>query len=156
MSAATAQTAAPVTLTRANSVRISGGTLGRTIRTATSPAGTVEYRFGRKLFFIGPSYGLLANTDKALMGYVGAYLDASYGNLYLTPQLAIGGYKEGDSRNLGGIFQFRASGDLTWRFENGLRVGLRLAHVSNANTSDPNPGEEELYLICSLRLGPYL
>ena len=38
----------------------------------TSPAANLEYRFGRKLFFVGPSYGLVANTDGGLLGYVNA------------------------------------------------------------------------------------
>ena len=47
----------------------------------TSPAANIEYRFGRKLFFIGPSYGLVANTDGGLVGYVNAYIDLSYREL---------------------------------------------------------------------------
>ncbi|HSA80007.1 MAG TPA: acyloxyacyl hydrolase, partial [Geminicoccaceae bacterium] len=114
--------------------------------THTSPAANLEYRFGRKLFFIGPSYGLVANTDGGLLGYVNAYIDLSYRDFYLTPQVGIGGYREGSGRDLGSIFQFRAASDLTYRFANGARLGLRFAHVSNANTADPNPGEEEIYL----------
>jgi lipid A 3-O-deacylase len=121
----------------------------------TSPAANLEYRFGRKLFFIGPSYGLVANTDGGLVGYVNAYLDLSYRELYLTPQVGIAGYREGDGRDLGGIFQFRAASDLTYRFANGMRLGVRVAHISNANTSDPNPGEEEIYLIGTIELGPF-
>jgi hypothetical protein len=121
----------------------------------TSPAANLEYRFGRKLWFVGPSYGLVGNTDGGLLGYVGAYIDLSYRDVYLTPQVAIAGYREGDSRNLGSIFQFRAAGDLTYRFANGARLGLRFAHVSNANTADPNPGEEEIYLIGTIALGPF-
>ena len=123
--------------------------------THTSPAANGEYRFGRKLFFIGPSYGLVANTDGGLVGYVNAYMDLSYRDVYLTPQVGIAGYREGAGRDLGGIFQFRAAGDLTYRFANGMRLGVRLAHVSNANTSDPNPGEEEIYLIGTIALGPF-
>lgn len=122
----------------------------------TSAAATIEYRFGRKLWFIGPALGLVANTDGGIVGYGGAYMDVSYGPLYLTPVLGIGGAHEGDGRNLGSVFQFRAQGDLTYRFANGGRLGLRFAHISNANTNDPNPGEEELFVIYSVPLGPLL
>ena len=82
------------------------------LRDDPSGAGTVEYRFGRKLFVVGLALGLMANTDGGLFGYVGAYGDLSYKKIYMTPQLAIGGYREGDSQDLGGVFQFRQSIDL--------------------------------------------
>jgi lipid A 3-O-deacylase len=122
----------------------------------TSPAGTIEYRFGRKLFVVGFTLGLVANTDGGLFGYVGAYTDLSYGKFYLTPQLAMGGYHEGDSTDQGGVFQFRESIDLAYRFDNGHRLGVRVAHISNAGIYEKNPGEEEIFLTYSFALGPYL
>jgi lipid A 3-O-deacylase len=121
-----------------------------------SGAGTVEYRFGRKVFVIGPALGILANTGGGLFGYVGVYSDLSYRNFYLTPQLAIGGYGEGSSKDLGGVFQFRQSLDLAYRFANGHRLGIRVAHISNASIHTSNPGEEELLLTFSFPMGPYL
>jgi hypothetical protein len=125
------------------------------LRDEPSGAGTVEYRFGRKVFLLGPAVGLLANSDGGLFGYVGVYGDLSYASFYLTPQLAIGGYGEGSSKDLGGVFQFRLSLDLANRFANGHRLGLRVAHISNASIHDRNPGEEELLLTYSLPVGPY-
>jgi lipid A 3-O-deacylase len=126
------------------------------LRDETSPAGTIEYRFGRKVFVVGFSLGLVANTRGGLFGYVGAYGDLSYRKFYLTPQLAMGGYHEGASSNLGGVFQFRMSLDLAYRFDNGQRLGVRAAHISNAHIHDHNPGEEEILLTYSFPLGPYL
>jgi hypothetical protein len=40
------------------------------IRDGTSAAGTIEYRFGRKVFVAGLSLGLMANVDGGLFGYV--------------------------------------------------------------------------------------
>ena len=79
------------------------------IRDRTSAAGTIEYRFGRKVFVAGLSLGLVANTEGGLYGYVGTYGDLSYKRIYFTPQIAMGGYHDGDSSNLGGVFQFRLS-----------------------------------------------
>jgi hypothetical protein len=126
------------------------------LRDGTSGAGTVEYRFGRKVFVVGPALGLVANTDGGLFGYVGAYSDLSYDRIYVTPQVGMGGYHEGAGPDLGGVFQFRLSLDIAWRFDNGQRVGIRAGHISNAGTNEHNPGEEELLLIYSLPLGPYL
>lgn len=118
----------------------------------TAAAAAVEYRLGRKLWLVGPSVGLVANSDGGVLGYLCAYVDLSWRHLHLTPQVGIAGYHEGGSRNLGSRFQFRASGDLAWQFEG----GQRLAHVSNANTANPNPGEEEIYLVFAIQLGPLL
>ena len=54
------------------------------------------------------------------------------------------------------MFQFRQSLDLEYRFANGHRLGIRVAHISNASIHNSNPGEEELLLTYSLPLGPYL
>jgi lipid A 3-O-deacylase len=126
------------------------------IRDRTSAAGTIEYRFGRKVFVLGLSLGLMANTDGGLFGYVGTYGDLSYKRIYVTPQMAMGGYHDGDSSDLGGVFQFRLSMDIAYRFDNGHRVGVRAAHISNAGVNDHNPGEEELFLTYSVPLGPYM
>ena len=119
-------------------------------------AGTLEYRLGRKLLFIGPAIGGMANTDGGLFGYFGLYFDLSAGPVYFTGQLATGAYREGDSRDLGGVFQFRQSIDLAYRFANGHRLGARVAHISNADIHDRNPGEEEYYLTYAIVLGPLL
>ena len=126
------------------------------IRDRTSAAGTIEYRFGRKVFVAGLSLGLMANTEGGLYGYVGTYGDLSYKRIYFTPQIAMGGYHDGDSANLGGVFQFRLSLDVAYRFDNGHRLGVRAAHISNAGVNEENPGEEELLLTYSISLGPYL
>jgi lipid A 3-O-deacylase len=126
------------------------------LRDDTSPAGTIEYRFGRKVFVLGLSLGLMANTDGGLFGYVGTYGDLSYKRIYFTPQMAMGGYHDGDSSDLGGVFQFRLSLDIAYRFDNGHRLGVRGVHISNAGVNDHNPGEEELFLTYSVPLGPYL
>ena len=126
------------------------------IRDRTSAAGTIEYRFGRKVFVAGLSLGLMANTEGGLYGYVGTYGDLSYKRIYVTPQMAMGGYHDGDSANLGGVFQFRLSLDVAYRFDNGHRLGVRAAHISNAGVNEENPGEEELLLTYSISLGPYL
>jgi lipid A 3-O-deacylase len=119
-----------------------------------SAAATLEYRLGRKLFVIGPAIGGMANTDGGLFGYFGLYSDISVGKVYFTPMLALGGYHQGDSKDLGGVFQFRESAELAYRFDNGQRLGFRVAHISNAHIHEYNPGEEEYYLTYAIPLGP--
>ncbi len=113
----------------------------------SSPAGRLEWRFGRKLFFVGPALGVLANLDGGVFGYGGLYADVLFfRRLVFTPLLAAGGYHEGGSKDLGGTFQFRSALELAWRRDDGIRVGVQYAHISNANIYDRNPGEEDLFL----------
>jgi hypothetical protein len=119
-----------------------------------SAAATLEYRLGRKLFVIGPAIGGVANTDGGLFGYFSLYSDISVGPVYFTPMIGLGGYHRGGSKDLGGVFQFRESVELAYRFDNGQRLGFRVAHISNAHIHEENPGEEEYYLTYAIPLGP--
>lgn len=114
-----------------------------------SLGGSLELRIGNKLGFIGPMAGAIFNADGGIYGYGGIYMDIKFGNFVLTPQGAIGAYHQGDSSDLGGVFQFRMGTGLTYMFDNGIRVGISFAHISNAGIYEDNGGVEELYLIAS-------
>jgi lipid A 3-O-deacylase len=111
-----------------------------------SGAAQLQLRWGRKLYFIGPAIGLLGNTDGGIFGYGGIYADLAYGDFIVTPVLAAGGYSEGGSKDLGGVFQFRAELGIAYEFDDGARIGARLGHISNAGIHADNPGEEELLI----------
>lgn len=116
----------------------------------TSGAARLELRAGNKLWFIGPAVGVLANTDGGWFGYGGIYADVAYGNLVITPLLAAGGYDEGAGKDLGGDFQFRTVLTFSWQFANRVRLGVQVAHISNAGLDDRNPGEEDVLLTLGL------
>jgi lipid A 3-O-deacylase len=118
-----------------------------------SAAGRIELRLGTKLLFIGPTIGLMANTDGGVFGYGGIYADIKYREFVLTPVLALGGYHRGDSKDLGGVFQFRVGLGLSYQFEGGSRLGVRVDHISNAHIHDENPGEEEFLFTYAVPLG---
>jgi lipid A 3-O-deacylase len=96
----------------------------------------------------------VANLEGGVYGYFGLYADISIGPVVLSPEIAVGGYSQGDSLDLGGVLEFRETVDLSYRFDNGSRLGVRLAHISNAGVYDENPGAEEAYVIYSMPLGP--
>jgi hypothetical protein len=121
-----------------------------------APAANLEYRLGRKLGFIGPALGLMANGDGGVYGYVGLYADLALGPAHLVPLLAAGAYHEGAGKDLGGVFEFRESVDLAYSFDRGMRLGLRVAHMSNAGINDRNPGVEEIMMVLAIPLGPKL
>lgn len=115
-----------------------------------SAAADVELRIGEKLGFVGPALGLVANTDGGVFGYGGVYAELAYGNVVVMPLLGLGGYRQGNSSDLGGAFQFRLSLGIAYQFAGGSRLGVKLTHISNAGIHDYNPGEEELYLSYAL------
>lgn len=117
-----------------------------------SAAGYIEYRHGKKLLFIGPVAGIMANTDGGVFGYGGVYADLKYRNLIITPLITLGGYHQGGSKDLGGTFQFRTGINIAYEFSDGSRLGARLAHISNASIHDRNPGENEIFLTYTLPL----
>lgn len=108
--------------------------------------GRLEVRFGKKLFFIGPAIGLLVNADGGFMGYGGIYADIAYKRLVITPCVGAGGYENGEGKDLGGPFEFRSSLTLAYQFDNLSRLGVQIAHVSNADLRQKNPGEQDLLL----------
>ena len=114
-----------------------------------SLGGSLELRIGDKLGFIGPAVGAVFNADGGVYGYGGIYMDVKFGDFVLTPQAAIGAYHQGDSSDLGGVFQFRVGAGLTYMFDNGVRLGISFAHISNAGIYEDNGGVEELCLIAS-------
>ncbi len=115
-----------------------------------SPAGRIELRIGKKIAFVGPAAGLVANDDGARYGYTGIYADFAYGNFVLTPLLAIGAYHRGNSVDLGGPFEFRESLELAYRLGGRFRAGISLAHISNANLYRVNPGQQDLLLTLAI------
>ena len=115
-----------------------------------SASGRVDLRIGEKLYGFGPFIGLMVNTDGGVNGYGGLYVDLAIGDVIVTPIAALSGYAENNSSDLGGVFQFRIGVGAAYEFDNKLRVGVQLAHISNASIHDDNPGEEEVYLTVAL------
>lgn len=112
----------------------------------SSAAVKLEYRFGRKLGFVGPALGVVANGDSGLLGYGGLYGDIALGRLVLTPLFGVGAYHDGAGKDLGGTLEFRSSLGLYYLLPNQGRVGVSAAHVSNADLHDKNPGENDFFV----------
>ncbi len=112
--------------------------------------GNLELRFGKKYFFVGPLVGVLANSDEAFYAYGGFYSDLAFGKFVITPMAGIGGYHKGKSRDLGGVLTFRLGLTFAYEVSERIRAGFRLGHLSNANSQDKNPGEDEALLSLSV------
>jgi lipid A 3-O-deacylase len=105
-----------------------------------------ELYSGWKLWFVAPMIGVLANHDGGVYGWAGGYIDARIGPFYGTPVLGLGAYRQGESKDLGGVFTFYTGGTISYEFENDVRLGLIISHLSNAYTHEDNPGTESFLL----------
>lgn len=100
---------------------------------------------------IGPMVGVMANVDGGLFGYGGIFADVRIGErIVIRPQFGGGGYPEGSSKDLGGAFQCHIAGEAADRFDNGDRLGIMAAHISNNGVHDSNPGEDEVLITYSM------
>ncbi len=107
---------------------------------------TGEYRFGEKLYSIGPLLGLSVNTKGGVYGYGGLYTSFALGEVLLTPSITVGGYAQNDSKDLGSVLQFQSSIEGAYQLDYGGRLGVRFSHISNGGIKDKNPGAEILLL----------
>lgn len=120
----------------------------------------VNYRFSPRLFAdkfgpvfrgIGPMLGLNANTDGGVFGYGDLFLDIRpTENIVIWPSAGIGGYRQGNSRSLGGIFQFHAELFAGYRISERQMIGISYQHISNAGTHDSNPTADSIYATYTL------
>lgn len=119
----------------------------------TSAEFRAEYRSNLRLWRIAPFLGGSVNTDGGFYGYAGLGMDIYFGrSIVLTPSAAFVAYEKGESKDLGGFFNFRTGAEIAWRFDDWSRLGVAFHHISNAGIYDANPGTELLVLTYSIPL----
>jgi lipid A 3-O-deacylase len=113
-----------------------------------------EYRFSEIEYGIRPMVGAFYTSKNA--GYVYGGLDWDVAlipnQLYLVPNFAVGAYKEGDAKQLGGPLEFRSGIELDYQFPNAQQLGVALNHISNAGIYSHNSGEESVIATYSIPL----
>lgn len=135
---------------------ISAGTLHSFDNAAT--AFGAEYRFSSILAVAGdanlrPIIGFSIAPNRGSYGYAGVELDwKAMDNIYISPNFSVAGYENGNDVDLGGALEFRSGLELAYECENKHRIGISIAHISNAGTHDSNPGTETIMLNYSLPL----
>ena len=88
-------------------------------------------------------------TAGTYYGYGGFGIDGYYTkkkNIILSPAVACGYYKDGSEIKAGNHMEFYIGIDLFYRFENNVRLGMGIFHISNADSGYRNPGSETLIL----------
>ena len=115
----------------------------------------LEYRMSPIGYHLRPMVGANVNTDGSVYGYAGLNMEVPIlsNQLYLIPNFAVGGYAEGDGKDLGGALEFRSGIEIAYEMQNKHRVGVALNHLSNAGIYDKNPGVENVILTYSVPTG---
>lgn len=115
-----------------------------------SPQFSLEYRGHDVWAGVRPVVGVSLDTNGGFYGYGGANWDLFLSESWvLSPNFMLGGYSQGDSKDLGHALEFRSGLELDYVFENDSRLGMTFNHISNASIGDKNPGAESLMLIYS-------
>lgn len=151
MSAVVAATAAPAAAQPANGPALVAavGAIGVEPGQSEHSALAVElgWRFAPVLWGVQPVLTALATQDDSYYLGVGFGRDFALGSRWVAHVgFAAGAYEKGDGKELGQTLEFRSALDVGYRLSEQLRLGLTLAHLSNAGLSDVNPGIETLTL----------
>ncbi len=110
-----------------------------------------QFRLNTQLWIFRPQVGLFVTSDAGFYAHAGIYTDVHLGDsVVLSPSLSVGGFHEGEGKDLGGVVEIRSAIELAYKFENKARLGLQFGHLSNASIYDSNPGEEFLILNYSI------
>lgn len=111
----------------------------------------VQYRFadgfGASGAFRGfkPLIGGMVNSDEGAFGFAGFAAPLRLTRAWeLEPSAGVGAHHQGDSTFLGGTFEFHLGLGVARRFGDGLRLGVNLTHISNANLHAKNRGTNVL------------
>jgi len=120
------------------------------------PAAFGNYRFAPRAFAdylgdkfrgIGPMVGLMANTDGGLFGHGAIFADIRpTENLVIWPTAGLGGYRRGNSIDLGGTFQFYLEIFMGYRMAKKHMLGISYQHISNAGVQDRNPAADSIFI----------
>ncbi len=68
-------------------------------------------------------------------------------HLVFTPNITPGVYFKGSGKDLGYPIEFRSALEMTYEWDNCVRVGCQFYHISNASLGRHNPGANALMLI---------
>lgn len=118
----------------------------------------INYQYEDIYYGLRPMLGLLGTSDSALYGFAGFKWDLPIGTypFIISPSFAVGGYHNGNGKDLGHGIEFRSGIELAYEFsKEGDRIGLHFSHISNASLGNSNPGTEILQLNYSLPIDDY-
>ena len=111
-----------------------------------------EIRAPFSLWKFKPIVGVFGTTDKAVGGYIGIHHDLNItDNLVLGANIAPAFYAAGDGKHLGSWAVLRSGLEISYRFDNAMRISGTFHHMSHGKVfDDKNPGVEDAAITVSI------
>lgn len=104
---------------------------------------------------VGPLAGLMVTGKGGVFAYAGIYGDFVIGDRFIIrPEGAIGAFREGGGKDLGGVFEIHSALTFAYEFDNKARLGITVTHISNTGINGSNPGLDSLLLSYSIPIDP--
>ena len=133
---------------------LSAGNIGVVDELEESTFGGIDYRMlpFSKLDLI-PALGFIYKDGGASYTYIDLRYDFWLSDDWgLVPGYGVGLFHKDDEIDLGGSLEFRASLEVSYRFDNDYRLGLTIFHLSNGSIYGSNPGTEAIGIALSIPL----
>ncbi len=114
----------------------------------------IEYRPASVVFIdnVKPWFGAEITTEGSIWAGGGLLYDWNFADdWHATPSVGAGLYHHGSGdTDLDNTIQFRSQLEISYEFDNDLRVGGYISHLSNGGLGDSNPGTEVIGLSWSV------
>jgi lipid A 3-O-deacylase len=131
----------------AGALMLGAGRWGLKSQDAAATAFDLELRWRPVRYGVFPLLGVLTNTQEGWSPRIGLGRQVPMGARWdATVTFAASAYFAGEGKDLGHTLEFRSALDIGYRVHPALRLGLSVAHFSNAGLADLNPGVETLSL----------
>ncbi len=113
---------------------------------------SLEYKSDYKLWELKPFATMNVATNGMTFIGAGVLMDVYFGRRWVvTPSFAPTWWQgKTDDLDMGHAVEFRSQVEIAYRFDDRTRVGLSVAHYSNASLGDTNPGTETVMLNYSI------
>ena len=101
-----------------------------------------EFKFGKYFWrVVRPQAMVSVSKNRSVFAGVGIGLELYVTeHLLIIPNFAPGIYFKGRGRDLGCPLEFRSGAELVYEFNNKVRIGAEVFHLSNAHLGHKNPG----------------
>jgi hypothetical protein len=112
----------------------------------------IEVQAPFQIWKFKPIAGVFTTTDKAVAGYFGLQHDLNItDHLVLSVNTGPAFYASGDGKDMGSWALLRSGLEISYRFDNAMRLSGTFHHMSHGKLfSDKNPGEEDAAITLSI------
>lgn len=110
--------------------------------------GGLDLRFENFIQYFTPKAGayVTAKGGNYIYGGFNFVIPVYSDKIRVMPGISVGHHDHRKCKKLGGRIEFRSSIEINYQMDNKHRVGVALAHISNASIYKKNPGAEDLVL----------